>query len=141
MSDLVPLDNAGQFLLYTSKDGSIRIETRMLNETLWLSQRDMGDLFGKDKRTISEHIGNIFAEGELQKELVVRKFRTTSQNITIHLKKIYEEGELQEAATCKHYLQVQTEGERQVERNLRHYNLDRTLRRGLWRIACRVVSA
>ena len=80
MSDLVPLDNGGQFLLYTSQDGSVRIETRMLNETLWLSQRDMGDLFGKDKRTISEHIGNIFAEGELQEELVVRKFRTTARH-------------------------------------------------------------
>ena len=95
MSDLVPLDNDGKFLLYTSKDGKSRIEVRLVGDTLWLTQAQMADLF-----------------------------QTTPQNITLHLKKIYEEGELEEEATCKHYLQVQSEGARQIERNLKHYDLD-----------------
>jgi len=54
-------------------------------------------------------------------------FQTTPQNITLHLKAIYEEGELAEAATCKDYLQVRAEGARQVQRALRHYNLEAIL--------------
>ena len=68
----------GEFLLYTTADGRIRIETRMQNETVWLNQAQMCELFGKDKRTISEHTRNIFAEGELLEEAVVRNFRTTA---------------------------------------------------------------
>lgn len=67
-----------EFLLYRSEDGKIRIETRMENETVWLTQAQMCELFDKNKRTISEHIRNIFSEGELQEEQVVRKFRTTA---------------------------------------------------------------
>ena len=66
-----------EFLLYASDDGKIRIETRMQDETVWLTQAQMGELFGKNKRTVSEHIRNIFAEGELQEDSVVREFRTT----------------------------------------------------------------
>jgi hypothetical protein len=51
-------------------------------------------------------------------------YQTSSQNITMHTKKIYEELELIEAATCKDYLQVQNEGQRAIQRNLRHYNLE-----------------
>ena len=51
-------------------------------------------------------------------------FQTTSQNITIHLKNIFEEGELEEKATCKDFLQVQKEGNREVKRNQKFYNLD-----------------
>lgn len=80
MGDIVPQNPGGEFLLYQSDDGLIRIETRMLDETVWLSQSDMAELFGKDKRTISEHIRNLFADGELAEELVVRKFRTTTQH-------------------------------------------------------------
>ncbi len=67
-----------EFLLYRTDDGKIRIETRMENETVWLTQAQMCELFDKNKRTISEHIRNIFSEGELRKEQVVRKFRTTA---------------------------------------------------------------
>jgi hypothetical protein len=67
-----------EFLLYRSDNGKIRIETRMENETVWLSQAQMCELFDKNKRTISEHIRNIFSEGELREEQVVRKFRTTA---------------------------------------------------------------
>lgn len=67
-----------EFLLYRTEDGKIRIETRMENETVWLTQAQMCQLFDKNKRTISEHIRNIFSEGELREEQVVRKFRTTA---------------------------------------------------------------
>jgi hypothetical protein len=67
-----------EFLLYLTDDGNIRIETRMENETVWLTQMQMCELFDKNKRTISEHIWNIFTEGELQEAQVVRKFRTTA---------------------------------------------------------------
>jgi hypothetical protein len=67
-----------EFLLYRTEDDKIRIETRMENETVWLTQAQMCELFDKNKRTISEHIRNIFSEGELQEEQVVRKFRTTA---------------------------------------------------------------
>jgi hypothetical protein len=82
-------------LIYQNPDGNIKIDVRLHEETVWLTQAQMGQLFGKDKRTISEHISNIFNEGELEKSSTVRKFRT-----------------------------VQTEGSREVERELDHYNLD-----------------
>ena len=69
-----------EFLLYQTEDGRIRIETRMQEETVWLSQAQMCQLFDKNKRTVSEHIRNIFKEGELHKTLVVRKFRTTARD-------------------------------------------------------------
>ena len=67
-----------EFLLYQADNGKILIETRMEDETVWLTQHQMGELFSKDKRTISEHIRNIFSEGELFEASVVRKFRTTA---------------------------------------------------------------
>jgi hypothetical protein len=82
-------------LIYQNQEGNIKIDVRLQEETVWLTQAQMGQLFGKDKRTISEHISNIFNEGELEKSSTVRKFRT-----------------------------VQTEGNREVERELDHYNLD-----------------
>jgi hypothetical protein len=66
--------NNTQFLLYQTEDGSIRIETRMQNESIWLTQEQMSELFNKSKSTINEHIKNIFAEGELIEGLVMRKF-------------------------------------------------------------------
>jgi len=64
----------GEFLLYQTEDGRIRIETRMQEETVWLTQDQMAQLFGKAKSTINEHIKNIFKEGELVEEQVMRKF-------------------------------------------------------------------
>jgi hypothetical protein len=68
----------GEILLYRNQDGDIKIDVRLESETVWLAQAQMATLFGKDKRTISEHIGNIFKEGELDQNSVVRKFRTTA---------------------------------------------------------------
>ena len=67
-------------ILYQTEDGQTRIEVRLLDETVWLSQAQMAELFDKDKRTISEHIGNIFSEEELFEKSVVRKFRITASD-------------------------------------------------------------
>lgn len=91
-------ENTPQFndiLLYTAPSGAIKIEVIFEGETFWLSQRKMGELFGKDVRTINEHLQNIFAEGELPSEATIRKIRI-----------------------------VQTEGNREVAREVDFYNLD-----------------
>jgi hypothetical protein len=67
-----------QFLIYQSEDGSTRIDVMLEAETLWLNQKQLTDLFGKAKGTISEHIKHIFEEGELVENSVVRLFRTTA---------------------------------------------------------------
>jgi hypothetical protein len=64
-----------EFLLYQTDDDLIRIETRMQDETVWLTQKQMAELFQKDIRTINEHLKNIYAEGELVSESTIRKFR------------------------------------------------------------------
>ena len=87
-----------EFILYQTEDGQTRIQCRLENETLWLTQAQIADLF-----------------------------HTTPQNVTLHLKTIYAEGELDEAATCKDYLQVRQEGARAVSRQLRHYRLEAIL--------------
>lgn len=87
-----------EILLYQTEDGRTRIQCRLENETLWLTQAQIAELF-----------------------------QTTPQNVTLHLKAIFAEGELSEAATCKDYLQVRTEGSRQVSRRLRHYRLEAIL--------------
>ncbi|MBE2198927.1 MAG: virulence RhuM family protein [Anaerolinea sp.] len=89
------MPHENNFIFYTTSDGAVKISVIIQNETIWLTQKAIGELFGKSKATISEHLKNIYAEGELQHEATVRNFRT-----------------------------VQTEGERQVERELEHYNLD-----------------
>lgn len=81
-------------VLYRTEDGQTRIECRFADETIWLTQAQIADLF-----------------------------QTTPQNITLHLKEIFAEEELQEEATCKEYLQVRTEGTRTVSRHLKHYAL------------------
>ncbi|GMU84118.1 MAG: hypothetical protein AMXMBFR47_39880 [Planctomycetota bacterium] len=81
-------------ILYQTDDGRTRIECRFENETIWLTQA-----------------------------LVAELFDVTPQNVTIHLKAIYEEGELDESATCKESLQVRVEGARRVQRTLRYYSL------------------
>jgi len=92
--ELVPA-NPGEFLFYQTDDGQTRIQVRVEGETVWLTQKQMADLF-----------------------------QTTKQNVSLHIQNIYEEGELIPAATVKQYLTVQTEGVRQVEREVDHYNLD-----------------
>jgi hypothetical protein len=87
-----------EFVLYQAEDGSTRIQCRFENETLWLTQAQIAELF-----------------------------QTTPQNVTLHLKAIFAEGELSEAITCKDYLQVRQEGSRAVSRQLRHYRLEAIL--------------
>ena len=65
-------------LIYQAPDGRIKIDVRLEDETVWLTQAHMAELFGKSKKTISEHIRNIFNEGELDEMVVVRNFRTTT---------------------------------------------------------------
>lgn len=76
--DIIPTDSS--LLLYQTEDGQTKIEVRLQDETVWLSQAQLCELFDKDKRTISEHIQNIFREGELFEESVIRKFRTTASD-------------------------------------------------------------
>ena len=90
-----------QFLIYQSEDGSTRIDVMLEAETLWLSQKQLTELFGKAKGTISEHIKHIFDDGELTPAATVRLFRT-----------------------------VQSEGGRDVTREVEHYNLDMVLALG-----------
>lgn len=89
------------FLIYSSEDGRTKIDVMLEAETLWLTQKQLTDLFGKAKGTISEHIKNIYEDGELDKGATVRFFRT-----------------------------VQKEGQRAVARDVEHYNLDMVLALG-----------
>ena len=88
------LPEQSRLLLYQTEDGQTRIEVRLQDETVWMTQAAIAELY-----------------------------QTTTQNITIHLKAIYREGELDESATCKEYLQVQQEGKRRVSRSRKFYNL------------------
>ena len=99
MSDATPEKTpCGEFLLYQTEDGRTRIQCRFENESLWLTQAQIAELF-----------------------------QTTPQNVTLHLKAIFAEGELVETATCKAYLQVRVEGGREVSRQLRHYRMEAIL--------------
>lgn len=84
-----------ELILYQSEDGRTRLEVRLENETVWLTQSQMAELFQTSKQNVSLHIQNIFAERELQR-----------------------------AATVKEFLTVQKEGGREVARHLEYYNLD-----------------
>ena len=75
MSQLQP---SGEFLIYQSEDGKTHLNVFLNDETLWLTQKQLTDLFGKAKGTISEHIKHIFEDGELVEDSVVRFFRTTA---------------------------------------------------------------
>lgn len=82
-------------IIYTDNDGRTRIDVRLEEETLWLSQQQMAELY-----------------------------QTSRTNVIEHIKHIYEEGELQEEGTCRNFRQVRLEGKRQVSRELPFYNLD-----------------
>lgn len=88
-------DNQGEIVIYQADGGNTKIDVRFIDETVWLTQAQLVELFHSSKANISEHIKNIYAEGELDEESTVRNFRT-----------------------------VQIEGSRSVTRNLTHYNLD-----------------
>lgn len=72
--------NNSQLLIYQNPDGTIKVDVHLEDETVWLTQAHMAELFGKGRSTITEHIRNIFAEGELEEELVCRNFRHTTQH-------------------------------------------------------------
>lgn len=80
MSDNLPEAPQGEFILFRSEDGQTHVECRFESDTLWLSQASICELYGKAKATISEHISNIFTEGELAENSVVRFYRTTADD-------------------------------------------------------------
>lgn len=77
---IIKSNNTSQLLIYQTPDGNIRIDVRLQDETVWLTQANLCELFQKSKATISEHISNIFKEGELVEDSVVRNFRTTADD-------------------------------------------------------------
>lgn len=93
-SELLPNENKGEVILYQPNE-TIKLEVRLENETVWLTQAQMVELFNSSKANISEHIKNVYQQGELDEISTVRKFRT-----------------------------VRKEGNRQVSRNIDYYNLD-----------------
>jgi hypothetical protein len=88
----------GEIVLYQTEDGRTRVECRFVEETLWLSQALIAELFQKDVRTVNEHLQNIYEEGEIEAGATIRKFRI-----------------------------VRREGPREVEREIEHYSLDAIL--------------
>ena len=69
-----------EIILYQSEGANVPVQVRYMNETLWLPQREIADLFGTSKQTISYHMGNIFDDGELDKESVVKEILTTASD-------------------------------------------------------------
>lgn len=69
-----------EIILYTTDDGLTKISVQLEDETVWLTQEQMANLFGKSRSTITEHISNIFVEGELDEKVVCRNFRLTTQH-------------------------------------------------------------
>ena len=80
MTNLQEKPNRSEIMLYQSVDGKTRIDVRLKEETVWLTQKMMAELFQKDVRTINEHIRNIFIEKELEPDPVIRKFRITAED-------------------------------------------------------------
>lgn len=73
-------DKNNQIIIYNTENGETKIEVQMKNETVWLSQKQMAELFNKDRKTITEHIQNVFKEGELAENAVCRKFQHTAKD-------------------------------------------------------------
>ena len=76
--ELSPIQD--EVVIYQSEDGNVKVDVLFQDETVWLSQEQMALLFGKGRTTITEHISNIFSEGELQEDMVCRKFLHTTQH-------------------------------------------------------------
>ena len=90
--------NASQFVIYQSEDGKTKLDVRFVDETVWLTQQQLAELF-----------------------------QTSRTNVVEHIQHIYEEGELESVATCREFRQVRKEGAREVARNMAFYNLDMVL--------------
>jgi len=85
MSDKLPKKTTpeqGEVLLYQTEDGGTRIEVRMVDETVWLTQDQMAELYGKSKSTINEHVKNVYEEHELSEETTLRKFGNSEFSTT-----------------------------------------------------------
>jgi hypothetical protein len=80
MTKLPDKPNSSEIVLYQTEDGKTRLQVRLENDTVWLTQKMMAELFQKDIRTINEHIRNVFDEGELEAASVIRKFRITAED-------------------------------------------------------------
>lgn len=74
------MKTGGEILIYQNSEGNIKIDLHLEDETVWLTENQMAVLFGKGRSTITEHIGNIFNEGESDETLVCRNFRHTTQH-------------------------------------------------------------
>ena len=74
------MESKGEILIYQNPEGSIKIDVRLEEETVWLTQSQMAMLFGKGRTTITEHIQNVFKEGELDENSVCRNFRLTADD-------------------------------------------------------------
>ena len=88
------MDEQGKIIIYQSEDGSIRLDVRLEDNTVWLTQEQIAMLFNKGRSTITEHISNIFKEGELQEDEVCRKYRHTTQHGAIEGKSQLKEVKL-----------------------------------------------
>ena len=80
MADKIGTDEYGEILIYQTDDGQTNIEVKIEDDTVWLTQQQLTELYQCSKSNISEHIKHIFEEGELDKDSVVRKFRTTADD-------------------------------------------------------------
>ena len=95
MKDVSAMENYGEILIYQSDDGLTNVEVKIQDETVWLTQQQMAELF-----------------------------QTSRTNVVEHIKHIYDEGELDELSTCRKFRQVRKEGQREVAREIPFYNLD-----------------
>ena len=80
MADKIGTDEYGEILIYQTDDGQTNIEVKIEDDTVWLTQQQLTELYQCSKSNISEHIKHIFEEGEMDKDSVVRKFRTTADD-------------------------------------------------------------
>ena len=110
MSEEKVENTQGEVIIYQTDEGDTKIDVRFVDETVWLTQAQLVELFQSSKANISEHIKNIYDEGELDEESTVRKFRT-----------------------------VQIEGERSVTRSIVHYNLDMIISLG-YRVKSKIAT-
>lgn len=104
------MDKYGEILIYQSEDGLTNIEVKIQDETVWLTQQQMADLF-----------------------------QTSRTNVVEHIRHIYDEGELDEKSTCRKFRQVRTEGNREVSREMPYYNLDMIISLG-YRVKSKIAT-
>ena len=104
------MEEKGNIIIYQSEDGGVRIDVRLEEQTVWLTQQQMADLFGSSRTNVVEHI-----------------------------KHIYEDEELNEEATCRKFRQVRQEGNREVSREIPFYNLD-MINYQQWAQVCREIN-